>query len=138
MLGLTKSKKETTKTRILVIDDEPDVVKMVQYRLNSFGFEVVAATNWEEGLEKAANEKPDLILLDINMPVVDGFGILERLRNHPDLKNTPVIILTACSERSDVVKATSLGIADYITKPFDCAELSEKITNALENKTNSK
>src|SRR3972149_11504568 len=135
MLGLFKSKKKTSRARVLVVDDESDIVSTIQYRLKFCEFDVITASNGKEGLEKAANEKPDIILLDINMPVMDGHEMLERLKNRPDLKDTPVIMLTAYSDRKDIAKAADLGIADYVTKPFDFTELMEKISNALENKT---
>ena len=135
MLGLFKSKKKTSRARVLVVDDESDIVSTIQYRLKFCEFDVITASNGKEGLEKAANEKPDIILLDINMPVMDGHEMLERLRSRPDLKDTPVIMLTAYSDGKDIAKAADLGIADYVTKPFDFTELMEKISNALENKT---
>lgn len=135
MLGLFKSKKKTAQAKILVVDDEADIVSTVQYRLKFCGFEVITASNGKEGLEKVANERPDLILLDINMPVMDGHEMLERLKNQPDIKDIPVIMLTAYSDKRDIAKAAELGIADYVTKPFDFTELTEKISNALENKT---
>jgi DNA-binding response OmpR family regulator len=133
MLGLFR-KKKTAAAKILIVDDEPDVVSTVQYHLKSFEFEVVTANCGKDGLEQAESERPDLILLDITMPVMDGYEMLERLRNHPDLKDIPVIMLTACGELRNVTIAAGLGIADYVTKPFDFVELREKITNALENK----
>jgi len=132
MLGLFKSKKKTARARILVVDDETDIVSTVQYRLKFCDFEVITASNGEEGLDKATNEKPDLILLDINMPIMDGHEMLERLRSNPDIKDMPVIMLTAYSDKRDVAKAAELGIADYVTKPFDFTELMEKISNALD------
>ncbi len=135
MLGLFKSKKKTAKAKILVVDDEADIVSTIQYRLKSCEFEVITAKNGKEGLDKAANEKPDLILLDINMPVMDGHEMLERLRRRPNLRGIPVIMLTAYSDRRDICKAADLDIADYVTKPFDFVELMEKISNALENRT---
>ncbi len=135
MLGLFKSKKKTSRARVLVVDDESDIVSTIQYRLKFCEFDVITASNGKEGLEKAANEKPDIILLDINMPVMDGHEMLERLKSRPDLKDTPVIMLTAYSDGKDIAKAADLGIADYVTKPFDFTELMEKISNALENKT---
>lgn len=134
MLGLFKSKKKTSRARVLVVDDEADIVSTVQYRLEFCEFEVITAANGKEGLEKAANEKPDLILLDISMPVMNGHKMLERLKNRPDLKDIPVIMLTAYSDAKDVAKAADLGIVDYITKPFDFTELMGKISNALGNK----
>jgi two-component system alkaline phosphatase synthesis response regulator PhoP len=134
MLGLFKSKKKTSRARVLVVDDEADIVSSVQYRLEFCEFEVITATNGKEGLEKAANEKPDLILLDISMPVMNGHEMLEHLKNSPDLKDIPVIMLSAYSDAKDVTKAANLGIVDYVTKPFDFTELMGKITNALGNK----
>jgi DNA-binding response OmpR family regulator len=134
MLGLFKSKKKTTHAKVLIVDDEVDIVSTVKYRLEFCEFEVVTAANGKEGLEKAASEKPDIILLDISMPVMNGHEMLERLRKHPDLKKIPVIMLTALCEADDIAIVSSYGISDYVTKPFDFAELMEKIANALENK----
>ena len=119
MLGLFKSKKKSIRARILVVDDEPDLVSTIQCRLKWCRCEVITAANGKEGLEKAISERPDLILLDINMPVMSGREMLERLRNHPDLKDTPVIMLTALCEAQDIAAVSSYGISDYITKPFD-------------------
>jgi CheY-like chemotaxis protein len=85
-------------------------------------------------LEKAASEKPDIILLDISMPVMNGHEMLERLKSCPELKDIPVIMFTAFSDAKDVAKAVELGVTDYITKPFDYADLMGKITNALGSK----
>jgi two-component system alkaline phosphatase synthesis response regulator PhoP len=134
MLGLFKSKKKTSRARVLVVDDEADIVSTVQYRLEFCEFEVITAANGKEGLEKAANEKPDLILLDISMPVMGGHEMLERLKNSPELKDIPVIMFTAFSDAKDVAKAVELGVADYVTKPFDFTDLMGKITNVLGNK----
>jgi len=135
MLGLFKSKKKSIRARILVVDDEPDLVSTIQCRLKWCRCEVITAANGKEGLEKAISEKPDLILLDLNMPVMNGHEMLERLRNHPDLKDTPVIMLTALCEAQDIATVSSYGISDYVTKPFDFTELMEKIANALEIKS---
>jgi DNA-binding response OmpR family regulator len=134
MLGLFKSKKKTSRARVLVVDDEADIVSTVQYRLEFCEFEVITAANGKEGLEKAANKKPDLILLDISMPVMGGHEMLERLKNSPELKDIPVIMFTAFSDAKDVAKAVELGVADYVTKPFDFTDLMGKITNVLGNK----
>jgi two-component system alkaline phosphatase synthesis response regulator PhoP len=134
MLGLFKPKKKTSHAKVLIVDDEADIVSTVQYRLEFCEFKVITAANGKEGLEKAANEKPDIILLDINMPIMDGREMLERLKNRPDIKDIPVIMLTAYSDAKDIAKVANLGIADYITKPFDFTELMGKISNALGNK----
>jgi two-component system alkaline phosphatase synthesis response regulator PhoP len=131
MLDIFKSKKKTSQAKILLVDDEPDLVSTVEYRLKFCQCEVVTAADGKEGLEKAVSEKPDLILLDTNMPVMNGHEMLEHLRNNPELKNIPVIMLTALCEPQDVASASAYGISDYVTKPFDFAELLEKIKSAL-------
>jgi len=135
MMGLFKSKTKTTRPKILFVDDEADLVSTVECRLKWSDFDVVTASNGKEGLDKAASEKPNLILLDTAMPVMNGYEMLEQLRKNPQLKDIPVIMLTAMCEAQDIAKASSYGIADYITKPFDFTELMEKITNILEGKS---
>ena len=135
MLGLfnkNKKKKDASQAVILIIDDEKDLVSTVQYRLKFSDCEVITAYNGQEGLEKAAAEKPDLILLDTNMPVMNGHETLKQLRANPELKHIPVIMLTAISSPQDIAAASSYGIADYVTKPFDFTELMEKVSSALE------
>ncbi len=135
MFGLSKSKKKSIPAKILVIDDEPDLVSTIQCRLEWCKFQVVTAGNGEDGLEKAASEKPDLILLDIDMPGMNGHEVLDRLRNRPDLRDIPVIMCTALCDAEDIAKASSYGIVDYIAKPFDFSELVEKISIFLGNKS---
>lgn len=134
MFGLFKSKRKPTQAKILVVDDEPDYVSTIQCRLEWCHYEVITAADGQEGLEKAVNEKPDLILLDTSMPVMDGHEMLERLRKNPDLKDIPVIMVTALCEPGDITTASSYGVADYVAKPFDFTELMGKIANALENR----
>jgi DNA-binding response OmpR family regulator len=135
MFGLFKSKKQKGNgQKILIIDDEPDYVSTVQYHLKWSGYDVVTAVNGKEGLEKTIIEKPDLILLDTSMPVMNGWEVLERLRKHPDVGETPVIMVTARCEVPDIEMASSFGISDYVAKPFDFAKLKEKIELAIEGK----
>jgi len=134
MLEMFKSKEKPAQAKILVVDDEPDCLSTIKYRLIHSDYEVVTATNGEEGLQKAQQESPDLILLDTNMPVMNGREMLKCLRKHPALKDTPVIMVTACCEVQDIAIASSYGISDYIAKPFDFTDLIEKIQNALEHK----
>ena len=131
MLKLFKSKRKTGST-VLLVDDEPDLIDTIQCRLQANSFDVITASDGAEGLEKAVKEKPDIILLDTNMPVMNGREMLEQLRKRPDTKDIPVIMCTALCEAQDIAAASACGIADYVTKPFDCTELVEKITNALE------
>jgi len=116
------------------VDDEPDCTSIIQCRLEWSNYQVITATNGKEGLEVAEKEKPDLILLDTNMPVMNGHEMLERLRKHPKLKNVPVIMVTALCEKQDIVTASVLGVQDYITKPVDFTSLLEKISDLLGNK----
>lgn len=132
MLELFKSKKKTGRAKILVVDDEPDLVSTIQCRLEWCNCEVITAVNGREGLEKAENDRPDLILLDTNMPVMNGHEMLKHLRGNSDLKDIPVIMVTVICEPKDIATASSYGIADYVTKPFDFTELMEKVANALE------
>lgn len=132
MLKLFKSKQKTDRAKILLVDDEPDIVDTIQCRLEANNFDVVTASNGQEGLDKAAEEKPDLILLDTNMPVMNGHEMLEHIKKRPDLKEIPIIMCTALCEANDIAAASAYGIADYVTKPFDYTDLIEKITGALE------
>jgi CheY-like chemotaxis protein len=134
MLNLFKSKKKTSHAKVLIVDDEADIISTVQYRLEFCEFDVITAVNGKDGLEKATSEKPDLILLDINMPIMNGYEVLERLKNNQELKDIPVIVVTAFSDARDITKAAEFGIFDYVTKPFDFPKLMEKISNALGNK----
>jgi len=134
MLGLFKAKRKTTGATILVVDDEADLLNTIQTRLKWHKFNVLTALNGREGLEIAAAKKPDLILLDNNMPEMNGLEMLAQLRENPELKNIPVIMVTALCEPSDIAAASSFGIVDYITKPFDFADLTEKITQTLDKK----
>jgi DNA-binding response OmpR family regulator len=136
MLGLFKPKKKTERARILVVDDEPDLVDTMQRRLEYFDWDVTTASNGKEGLEYALNEKPDLIVLDIDMPVMDGHEMLKQLREHPNLKDIPVIMCTMSDKVQDITKASSNNICDYLTKPFDFADLTEKIAAALKSRGN--
>lgn len=133
MLGLFR-KKKTSQLKILVIDDEPDLVSTVEYRLKFANCRVATASNGQEGLERAAAEKPDLILLDTNMPGMSGHETLEHLRADPNLKHIPVIMLTALCEPQDIAAASARGVTDYVTKPFDFAQLMDKIEAALANR----
>jgi CheY-like chemotaxis protein len=134
MLGLFKTKKKVSQIKVLVVDDEPDLVSTVEYRLKFANCCVVTATNGQEGLQQAAAEKPDLILLDTNMPGMNGHEMLERLRADPALRHIPVIMVTARCAPQDIAAASAHGISDYITKPFDFAQLLEKIHTVLKNR----
>lgn len=112
--------------KILSVDDSRTIRMIVGRTFSSFDCEMVEAANGEEGLAIAAREKPDLIILDLTMPVMDGLTMLTRLKADPGLMAIPVIMLTAESGRENVLHITSLGVRDYLVKPFKENELLEK------------
>jgi diguanylate cyclase (GGDEF)-like protein len=117
--------------RILVVDDDPDILQFVQMNLELDGFRVDVADGGQAALEKAAERPPDLMLLDIMMPEIDGLTVLRRMRSDPSTASVPVIILTARSLAEDRVKGLDLGADDYITKPFDLEELVARVRTVL-------
>jgi DNA-binding response OmpR family regulator len=130
-LGL---KKKTDKVKILIVDDEPNIVQTLQDRLEMNDYNVVTACNGQEGLEQAIQHQPDVVLLDVIMPVMDGLEMLEALRKEPTCENISVVMLTARSQTQDIARANACGIEDYIVKPFDLSELLEKIESIIESR----
>jgi len=130
-LGLKKKKDNV---RILVVDDEPNIVQTLRDRLEMNEYTVFTACNGQEGLKKAQQEKPDVILLDVIMPIMNGHEMLEVLRKQPECDDISVIMLTARSQTQDIARAHAAGIDDYIVKPFDLSELLEKIETVIENR----
>lgn len=122
------------KKLILAIDDEKDILKLVQYNLEREGHQVLCAKTGEEGLEVARAKKPDLILLDLMLPGMDGLEVCKILRSNKDTRQIPVLMLTAKSSEVDQVLGLELGASDYITKPFSVKVLSARVKNALRNK----
>jgi len=123
-------------TKILTVDDSRTIRMIVKRSFNPFDCTVFEAANGEEGLAVAGKEKPDLIILDITMPVMDGVTMLVRLRETPDIKDIPVVMLTAESGRENVAYIAKLGVRDYLVKPFKEDQLLEKVRRivALEPK----
>ncbi|AQT69542.1 Mycobacterial persistence regulator A [Anaerohalosphaera lusitana] len=126
--------KKAKKTKILIVDDEPNIVQTLKDRLEMNEYAVLTAENGKEGLDTATAEKPDIILLDVIMPIMDGHEMLEALRKQPDCEDISVIMLTARSQTQDIARANACGIEDYIVKPFDLSELLEKIERLVEHK----
>jgi signal transduction histidine kinase/DNA-binding response OmpR family regulator len=123
---------QVSPVRILIADDYPDNIRLLAVRLKGEGYEYLAAQDGEETLAKIRSEKPDLVLLDVNMPKKDGFEVLAEMRADPEIAHIPVIIITAARIGSKDVRAgLSLGADDYITKPFDWQELIARIRNKL-------
>ncbi|HML75534.1 MAG TPA: response regulator [Anaerohalosphaeraceae bacterium] len=127
-------KKKTRKIKIQVTDDEPNIVQTLKDRLEMNDFDVVVAHNGSDGLKIAEQERPDVILLDVIMPVMNGLEMLEMLRKQPWGQEPSVIMLTARSQTQDIARANACGIDDYIIKPFDLSELLEKIESILEQR----
>ena len=123
------------KTRILVVEDEEILLTALSEELKQEGFDVVGAKDGVEGVEKAASEKPDLILLDLVMPRLDGIGALKQIKENPASKDIPVVILTNLSDYDKVSDALSLGAMDYLVKAnYRLEELINKIKTVLERK----
>lgn len=117
--------------RILVVDDDPDILQFVQMNLELDGFRVETAGDGRRALEQASANPPDLMLLDVMMPELDGLTVLRRMRSDPPMASIPVIILTARSLAEERVKGLDLGADDYITKPFDLDELTARVRTVL-------
>ena len=113
--------------KVLAVDDEPLTLRLLKDRLEANDYEVLTADNGGEALAIALGAKPDIILLDIMMPVMDGFEVLAKLRATEQGKDMPVIVVTACSQIQGLNRAERLGVSSYIVKPFDMNELLGKI-----------
>ena len=117
-----------SKTRILVVDDEPSIIKFLKANLETQSYKVLTAINGAEALQTFELELPDLVILDIIMPVMDGFEVCRRLR---EWSQVPIIMLSANSDEIDKVKCLNLGADDYITKPFGLNELAARVKAVL-------
>lgn len=109
--------------KIVVCDDERSIVRLIQVNLEKQGYQVVTAYDGKEGLEKIKAERPDLVVLDVMMPYMDGFEVLKNLRRDPDYQELPVIMLTAKAQDKDVFDGYHYGADMYLTKPFNPIEL---------------
>lgn len=118
-------------SRVLVVDDEIHIVKIIAYKLRGAGLEVISAGDGLEALEKVRTERPDLVLLDIMMPRMDGYQTLEALKGDPATRDIPVFLLTVKSREADRQRGWQLGADEYITKPFSPHKLLERIEQAL-------
>ena len=117
---------------ILVVDDEPAIVKVVSFRLKKAGYNVVSAADGQEGLDLIGKIKPDLILLDLRLPVLDGFQVCQKVKADENLKAIPIIIFTASSMGENIdSRYKEVGADDYLIKPFEPEVLLEKIRKLL-------
>jgi len=120
-----------SKEKILIVEDEADIRELIAFNLDLCGYEVLKASDGQEGLEKAKKEAPDLILLDLMLPGIDGFEVCRNIRSREDIKNCPIIMLTARTEEENIVKGLDMGADDYITKPFSPQVLVARVKAVL-------
>ncbi|HSI72811.1 MAG TPA: response regulator [Fimbriimonas sp.] len=120
--------------KILVCDDERHIVRLIQVNLERQGYQVVTAFDGKEGLEKVRSEKPNLLVLDVMMPYMDGFEVLKNLRREADTEDLPVIMLTAKAQDKDVFEGYHYGADMYLTKPFNPMELVTFVKRILGGK----
>ncbi|HEY0946944.1 MAG TPA: response regulator [Opitutaceae bacterium] len=121
----------TSPQLVIIADDEPVTRRLVSFKLDREGFRVTAVVHGEELLEKVRGERPDAVLLDIMMPVSDGFSTLRRLKQDPSLADIPIMMLTAKGHEEDVVRCLRAGAADYMVKPFSPDELVARIRKLM-------
>lgn len=122
---------EKKKEKILIVDDEPDIVKLLGDFLTGLGYEVSSAYNGKEGLEKVRADHPDLILLDYIMPEMDGYSFLDELRHDPQLLTIPAIMITVRDSYVDMIYAAVHATPDYLVKPFTLKQLQETVETVL-------
>ena len=112
---------------MLLVDDDPVIVRLLEVNFRLEGFEVDTAASGIEAVEKARADRPDLVLLDVMMPGVDGWEACRRLREAPGLADVPIVFLSARAQENDVARGYALGVVGYVTKPFDPQELIETV-----------
>ena len=122
------------KENVLVVDDEEDILELLRFNLSKEGYHVICATTGERAVEMARSELPDLIVLDLMLPGMDGLEVAKFLKNAPETQNIPIVMLTAKGEESDVVTGLELGADDYISKPFSPRILVARVKAVLRRK----
>lgn len=128
MAGKSKAR---SRHRVLIADDDPMLVKLVEYKLTHDGFEVITAADGEQALAAAKSALPDLVILDAMMPGLDGFEVLRRLKEDPSTREIVVVMLTARRLEHDIVGGLKIGAADYIVKPFLPDELLARVRRLM-------
>jgi two-component system cell cycle response regulator DivK len=126
--------KEGLSKKILVVDDNQDSRELIVKVLKSKGYQMIEAVDGEDALEKVTAENPDLILMDISIPKIDGYEVTRRLKSQANFKNTPIIALTAHAMKGDREKALEAGCDGYISKPIDIHEIPDQIQSYLQGK----
>ncbi len=123
---------ESTRKKVLVAEDEPDIRGLIVFSLDYAGFDVVEARNGEEAVAKAKEQKPDLILLDVRMPRMNGYDACRKLKAHESTKHIPVIFLSARGQEAEIKHGLALGAEEYILKPFAPDELYRRVETILQ------
>jgi DNA-binding response OmpR family regulator len=119
--------------RVLIVDDEPNIVASLQFLLEDAGLEVQAAADGQQALARMASFAPDLVLLDVMMPVLNGYEVCQRLRSDPRTQGVRVLMLSAKGRDVEIAKGLELGADGYITKPFSSRELLAKVRDLLDH-----
>lgn len=118
--------------KILIVDDEPNIVVPLQFLMEQNGYQTLVAQSGEEALESISKEEPDLVLLDIMLPGIDGFEVCEIVRLKPEWRHIRIIFLTAKGRDVDIAKGMVLGADDYITKPFSNQQIIDAVTKLIQ------
>jgi two-component system alkaline phosphatase synthesis response regulator PhoP len=118
--------------RILVVEDDPSAIRLVSFTLEQEGYEVLTASNGLEGLRRAREDKPDLLVLDVMLPGLDGFEVCRRLRADAETAKLPVLMLSAKAQEIDKTTGLKMGADDYLAKPADPAEIVARVSNLLQ------
>lgn len=117
--------------KILIVEDEAELVEMLKIRLEAAGYDIISAYDGEEGMEKAKKEKPDLILLDLMLPKIDGYQICSTLKKDKIYSHIPIVIFSARAQKHEIKMGEELGAEAYITKPFEPSVLLAKISELV-------
>ena len=117
--------------KILVIDDDPVGTRLIEYTLKQRGYQVLAAQNGVEGLKKARNEEPDLIILNVMLPGMDGFQLLSILKENDETAHIPVVLISSLAGEQDILKGLEIGATDYVLKPFSPRVLHLKVKKLI-------
>ena len=117
--------------KILIAEDEPDIRELVTFMLKFAGYEVVAASNGEDAVRTASRERPDLVLMDVRMPRMTGYDACRMMKANPDLRNVPVVFLSAKGQESEIQSGLEAGAEEYLLKPFSPADLTNRVRGIL-------
>lgn len=123
--------------KILLVDDHPDIIRLLQISLKGAGHEILSARDGAEGLRKVQDERPDLVILDVVMPELDGFRVLNRIKTDPELRDTVVVMLTVKDHPEELTLGLDIGADFYLTKPFRPTDVTALVRRVFENRAAS-